>query len=92
MKLYSYLDSGKVVLATNLPTHTQVLTGEFAFLVEPERDSMAKGIIALLNDQDRCRLLGTKGKMVARENYSLNAFREKLRKFYTSVSRAIENY
>ena len=35
MKVYSYLDSGVAVLATRLPTHTQVMNDETALLAEP---------------------------------------------------------
>ena len=86
MKLYSYLDSGKVVLATALPTHTQVLTDNFACMVEPTRESMAAGMVRLLSDPELCRELGEKGRKIARENYSLEAFKEKLDGFYQKVS------
>lgn len=86
MKLYSYLDSGKVVLATDLPTHTQVLTGDFACLVQPTRESMAAGMARLLADPALCRELGEKGRKVARDNYSITAFRRKLGSFYHRIS------
>ena len=86
MKLYSYLDSGKVVLATDLPTHTQVLTEDFACLVNPARESMAAGMARLLADPVLCRELGEKGRKVARDNYSITAFRRKLRSFYGTIS------
>ena len=86
MKLYSYLDSGKVVLATDLPTHTQVLTDGFACMVEPTRQNMAEGMVKLLSDPVLCQELGRKGRKVARENYSLEAFKEKLEGFYQKVS------
>lgn len=86
MKLYSYLDSGKAVLATNLPTHTQVLTDEFSCLVEPTKESMAAGIARLLGDPRLCLELGKKGAKVAREKYSLTAFKEKLSTFYQQVA------
>ncbi len=35
MKIFSYLDSGKALLATRLSTHTQVLDDEIAYLVAP---------------------------------------------------------
>ena len=35
LKIYSYLRSGKPIVATNLLTHTQVLTPEIARLVDP---------------------------------------------------------
>ena len=36
LKIYSYLRSGKPIVATNLLTHTQVLTPDIAKLVEPK--------------------------------------------------------
>jgi glycosyltransferase involved in cell wall biosynthesis len=89
MKLYSYLDSGKPVLATNLPTHTQVLSEEFACLVEPTKESLAAGMARLLNDPELCTRLGAEGRRVARENYSLSAFRAKLADFYRKVFAAL---
>ena len=44
MKLYSYLQSGKPVLATRLPTHTQVVDDETAVLVEPKVDAMTRAM------------------------------------------------
>lgn len=86
MKLYSYLDSGKAVLATNLPTHTQVLSTAFACLVEPDKEDMAAGMCRLLGDPALCRELGERGRTVARENYSLEAYRQKLGNFYRKIS------
>jgi glycosyltransferase involved in cell wall biosynthesis len=85
MKLYSYIDSGKAVLATNLPTHTQVLTKEFACLVQPVKKSMAEGMAMLLNSPELCRELGEKGRKVARENYSREVFKVKLNGFYKKI-------
>ncbi len=89
MKLYSYLDSGKVVLATDLPTHTQVLTDDYACLVQPTRENMAAGMVELLSDPERCRELGERGRNVARENYSIEAFRRKLSTFYDEISASL---
>lgn len=89
MKLYSYLDSGKAVLATNLPTHTQVLTNDFACLVAPESESMAAGMAKLLDNPELCLRLGAEGRRVAREKYSLAAFRAKLSDFYSRVFAAL---
>ncbi|MBU1567918.1 MAG: glycosyltransferase family 4 protein [Proteobacteria bacterium] len=89
MKLYSYLDSGKAVLATDLPTHTQVLTNDFACLVEPEKQSMAAGMAKLLDNPELCLRLGAEGQRVARENYSLAAFRAKLSDFYSRIFSAL---
>ncbi len=85
MKLYSYLDSGKAVLATNLSTHTQVLTQAFACLVAPVKESMAAGMVSLLENPELCKKLGERGRQVAQENYCLAAFRSKLANFYRGI-------
>ena len=43
LKIYSYLRSGKPIVATNLLTHTQVLTPEIARLVDPEAGAVCRG-------------------------------------------------
>ncbi|WP_228854949.1 glycosyltransferase family 4 protein [Desulfomarina profundi] len=85
MKLYSYLASGKVVLATRLPTHTQVLDDGFACLVEPVAESMAAAMVTLLEDKDLRERLGKKGREVAEQNHSIGSFRKKLKAFYQGV-------
>ncbi len=47
MKLYSYLDSGRPILATDLSTHTQVLDRRVACLVNADPEAMAHGMIRL---------------------------------------------
>ena len=82
MKLYSYLDSGKAVLATDLPTHTQVLSADFARLAPATAEGMAAAMADLLGDRQKCLELGCRGRQVARDNYSLDAYRQKLQGFY----------
>lgn len=82
MKVYSYLDSGRPLLATRLPTHTQVLDDDISLLVEPTPPDMAKGLMTLLtNPELRERLAQAAGERVA-VNYSLPAYRRKLLEFY----------
>lgn len=85
MKLYSYLDSGIPVLATNLSTHTQVLTDDFSVLVEPDKKSMAAGMKKLLSNPEKRATIGARGKQIAQKNYSLQSFRKKLNTFYTHI-------
>lgn len=85
MKLYSYLGSGKVVLATDLTTHTQVLNSELSCLVPPTPEGMAKGILALLGDENLRLKLGKAGKDEADAKYSLAAYQQKLSSFYAKT-------
>ncbi|HBT97544.1 MAG TPA: hypothetical protein DEB25_07905 [Desulfobulbaceae bacterium] len=91
MKLYSYLDSGKAILATNLPTHTQVLDDACACLVEADEESMAAGMALLAASPELRQRLGERGRQLARENYSLAAFRRKLAGFYEKIGGPLGN-
>jgi len=86
MKIYSYLGSGKPVVATRLPTHTQVLNDTVASLCEPTAEGLAAGILSLVNDQTFREQLGENGKQLARERYSRDAYQNKLRGFYRNLS------
>lgn len=50
LKIYSYLKSGRPLVATRLWTHTQLLDDSMAVLVEPDARSLAEGIHTALND------------------------------------------
>ncbi len=86
MKIYSYLASGKPVLATNIYSHTQVLNKENSFLVEPEPESLAKGLEKLIENEELRNRIGETGKQTAMENYSLESYKRKLRKVYDYVN------
>ena len=85
MKVYSYLDSGRPLLATRLPTHTQVLTDEIACLVEPEPDAMARGLVDLLRDPGRREQLAANAREYAQRELTRAAFERKLLRFYDLI-------
>ena len=82
MKLYSYLLSGKPVLATRLSTHTQVVNEEQALLVDPTVEAMSEGMDQLLRSPELRTRLGLAGRQLAEEQYSPSAFQERLTLFY----------
>lgn len=82
MKIYSYLDSGKAVLATNLPTHTQVLNQENAMLAEAKPEDFAQKMVSLISDPQLRLKLGMAGKMLIQEKHSYNAYRQKVNQLY----------
>jgi glycosyltransferase involved in cell wall biosynthesis len=86
MKVYSYLDSGRAVLATRLPTHTQVLTDDVACLVEPEPAAMARGLVRLLRDEVLRERLAADAKELAQRELTPQAFERKLLEFYDQVA------
>ncbi len=82
MKIYSYLDSGKAVLATDLLTHTQVLNDEISMLAQPTPTEFAQGIVDLANNPNLCTELGIAGKELIQEKHSYNAFRKIVKNLY----------
>jgi glycosyltransferase involved in cell wall biosynthesis len=89
MKVYSYLDSGRPVLATRLPTHTQVLTDEVARLVEPDPDAMGRALAELLQDGELRERLASAARELARREFTPQAFEGKLLRFYDSIEERI---
>src|SRR5579859_3540843 len=70
LKLYTYLRSGIPILATEILSHTQILTPEVALLVQPTAEALAAGAVRLLSDRDYAQSLGTAAQRVAEEQYS----------------------
>lgn len=82
MKIYSYLDSGKPLLATRLPTHTQVLDDEIACLTEPVPREFGRGLNRLFQDREYAAALAAKAKRRVEQEFTIQAFRRKLIDFY----------
>jgi glycosyltransferase involved in cell wall biosynthesis len=53
LKIYEQLASGKPLVATRIWSHTQVLDDSTSYLVDPEPQSMADGLLAALSDLGR---------------------------------------
>src|SRR5436190_11980533 len=76
LKLYTYLRSGKPVLATRVLSQTQVLNADIALLVAPTPEELAWGALELLCKPAWGRELGARGQHFARQHYSWSAFLE----------------
>ena len=77
LKLYTYLRAGKPILATEIYSQTQVLTPETAMLVQPTPENLALGTIELLQNPQKAKALGEKGRLFAEEHYSWQVFLKK---------------
>lgn len=85
MKIYSYLHSGKSVLATNLPTHTQVLNDQVALLADSNPDAFSDAMLYLMGNEKLRLQLGERGKKYVEERYNYNAFRNTLCRVYETI-------
>lgn len=79
LKIYQYLRSGKPIVATNLLTHTQVLSNDTAILTAPTPQAFAGGIAAALTDRDRAETIGRAARRLADTKYSYEAYLDKTR-------------
>jgi glycosyltransferase involved in cell wall biosynthesis len=78
MKLYSYLHSGKALVATDLPTHTQLVDATVALLAAPTPDAFSDALVRLIVDPALRARLGDAGRRLAAERFTYRAFRARL--------------
>ena len=86
LKIYSYLRSGRPILATNLLTHTQVLTPDIAALVTPEPRPFAEALAALLDDPAARARLASRARAVADEKYSRASYMRRTAQAYARLA------
>lgn len=80
LKVYEQLASGKPLVATNIWSHTQVLDDRVCYLVEPTPESMAEGLLAALEDDQRRRDVVAAAKQLYAEKYSYPVYEGKMRR------------
>ncbi len=77
LKIYSYLRSGKPIVATRHITHTQILNDSVSILTEPTPQDFAVGIHSALTKTDLSRKLVANAKKLAEEYYSYDEYLQK---------------
>lgn len=77
LKIYSFLKTGKPLVATRLWTHTQVLAPEQAVLADPDPESFAAGISFALNSEE-ARARAAAAKVRADAEYTESRYLEKM--------------
>jgi glycosyltransferase involved in cell wall biosynthesis len=87
LKIYTYLKSGKPIVATNLLTHTQVLNRDIAVLTEPEPESLAEGIILLVKDRRFREEMGKKGAAYVDSISDRKRFYDKVSDVYNFIEK-----
>lgn len=85
MKLYSYLDSGKPLVATKIESHTQIVTDKECYLGEPNPRDFANAIMDALNDKDRAHA----AKELVAEKYSREAFFKNVERIFGEIKTSI---
>jgi glycosyltransferase involved in cell wall biosynthesis len=86
LKIYSYLQAGKPILATRVPPHTQVLNDQIALLVEPTAEGLAAGLVQLLSTPALRASLAEKARQFAHEHYRAADYLGKVVKAYQTLT------
>ena len=88
-KLYTYLASGKPIVATRIATHTQLLDDSLAFLVEPSAGGVASGLRQALEQKAEARARAERGLALVEREYSAERYRAKVAHAYAEIARAL---
>lgn len=78
LKIYSYLRSGKPIVATRLITHTQVLNDDVAVLTEANARDFANGILKVISDGALRDDIVRKAQELAVSKYSYEIYVKKI--------------
>ncbi|MDX1394737.1 MAG: glycosyltransferase family 4 protein [Gemmatimonadota bacterium] len=82
MKVFPYLHSGRAVLVTDLPTHTQILTPDVCVLAAPRAREFADAIVRLAEDAELRRRIGAAGRAFAEAGHTFDAHLGRMKALY----------
>jgi glycosyltransferase involved in cell wall biosynthesis len=88
LKIYQYLRAGRPIVATDIHSHTQVLTPDSAELVAPTPAGIAAGLLRVLTDPERAARLSRAAGTLAEERYGEARYMETLRGLLDSTMSA----
>lgn len=88
MKIYSYLDSGVAVMATRLPTHTQVMNDENSMLAAPNPPDFSAAMLKLLADGELRTRLARNAREYIRKEHSYSTYRKLVVDLYDRLDTA----
>jgi glycosyltransferase involved in cell wall biosynthesis len=88
-KIYTYLASGKPIVATRIATHTQLLDDTTAFLVEPTPAAFGAGLREALARRGEALERAGRGYALVQREYGIERYREKIARAYAEVERLV---
>lgn len=90
MKVFPYLHSGRTLLATDLPTHNQILTPEIARLAPPDPESFGEAILELMADEELRERLGRAGHEFVERDHVYEAHQRRVDQLYDYLETQLE--
>ena len=89
MKIFPYLHSGRPVLVTAVPSHTQALDSSVCELAAPDPNAFGGAIVRLARDPELRRRLGAAGRAFIERNHVFEAHVNRVRALYTHVAASV---
>jgi glycosyltransferase involved in cell wall biosynthesis len=86
LKIYTYMSSGRAIVATDLETHTQVLDPGCALLCPPTAEGLAEALAGALERPEAVAPLARAARERVDARYGPEAFRRKLLAAYAAVA------
>jgi len=90
LKIYSYLRSGKPIVATNHLTHTQVLNADVSVLTECTPEAFGAGVLSVIADTKKSKKLSESARVLAEKKYSYDVYLRKTREVYAFLEKKIK--
>jgi glycosyltransferase involved in cell wall biosynthesis len=87
LKVYEQLASGKPLVATNIWSHTQVLNDDVCFLVDPQPEAMAEGLLRAMTDEAAAKQKAEAARRLYEIAYSRPVYEGKMRDFLALLGR-----
>jgi glycosyltransferase involved in cell wall biosynthesis len=85
-KIYTYLASGKPLVATRIDTHTQLLDDTLAVLTEPSAEGLAAGVRQVLAEPERSAARARRARELIERDYSPARYQDKVRRAYEAIT------
>ncbi|MGF1476382.1 MAG: glycosyltransferase family 4 protein [Geminicoccaceae bacterium] len=82
LKIYTYMASGRPIVATDLPTHTDVLDEMSAFLAEPTPQGLAITLGKALRDPAEAAMRADRALALVKQHYTYESFKRQLEAVY----------
>lgn len=88
MKIYSYLASGKAIVATDIESHTDVLNATNSLLAPTQPGEFANALLTLVKDQTLREKLGAQA-LLESQSYSYSQFKSTVTAIYTEIAQQL---
>ncbi len=86
LKIYEQLASGKPLVATRIWSHTQVLNDSVCIMVDPEPESIARGLLRALADPEHAHLVASRARALYEREYARPVYERKIQRLLEIVS------